>query len=335
MLERNGYDVKGLESSLSTMPIPSDNDASPVVVIDYERVPLEAETEAHLMRWVEAGGVLVLFGKPDSWPAELKLRATTYAETRDLVVVSTPDPDDESIVVSGARVAHKDVIAWKAGVFAEPIAMLGNKVYASKRRIGRGTLLGVANDDLWTNIGLMPKRNAAALVTMIRAASESRLKVRVARPEDGILPPSNPFAALIAAGLGRGAWHALAAAILLFLAYGIRHARPRSAPAAPRRAFVEHVAATGAFYARARARTHALAAYGRFLELRLREVAPRGADATTFLATRSGASPERTAELLARALGAKADEVPKGDELEIIAELRAMLAKALTTTVRR
>lgn len=359
VLERNGYDVKPLSSSLSTMPIPDAKEGAPVVLIDMARVPIEEETEAHLMRWVEAGGVLVLFGKPESWPADLKLRAALNAETRDLRV-STPDPngglidmdaEDEPmsnvgkpIEFSGARVSHQDAFSWRDGVVAEPLALLGNEVYASKRRVGTGYVLAVANDDLWTNVGIMPRRNAAALVTLVRAVSHEPRRLvpirggkvqigdlRVARAEDGIPPPSNPFAALVAAGLGRGAWHALAAAILLFLAYGIRHARPKTAAAKPRRAFSEHVIATGAFYARARARTQALASYGKLIELRLREIAPRGADPAAFLASRSGASPERAAELLARAAAAKTNEIPKGDELELIAELRAMLAKALDT----
>jgi ABC-type glutathione transport system ATPase component len=47
------------------------------------------------------------------------------------------------------------------------------------------------------------------------------------------------------------------------LRIGIRHARARPTVPAARRAFAEHVEATGAFYGRARALGHALAAYGR------------------------------------------------------------------------
>ncbi|MBX3230872.1 MAG: hypothetical protein KIT84_01535 [Labilithrix sp.] len=350
ILAKNGFTVKPLASSLSTMPVPSRGEGAPVVVVDVERVPLDDETEAHLMRWVEGGGVLVLFGSVIAWPSELAPHAVR-ATTRDLFV-STPDPNggledpdtDQSpddvgrpIHFAGARVARHDAFAWKDRVAADPVAFLGRDVYASKRRLGRGLVLGVANDDLWTNVGVMPTRNAAALVTLIRSVSHDLRRplggvtlsdLRVARAEDGIPPPSNPFAALLAAGLGKGAWHALAAAVLLFLCYGIRHARPRAAPTKPRRSFTEHVEATGAFYARARARTHALAQYGRFMELRLRELAPRGTDPTAFLAQRSGASPERAAELYTRALAAKPDELPKGDELELLGELRTMMAKA-------
>lgn len=331
VLARSGYDVKPLGSSLASLPVPEHDDVAPVVVIDTEKVPLESETEAHLLRWVEAGGVLVLFGRPSGWPSELQAREE-IPSTRELGLYAL-DPDEETgaPIRLRARVTRREAFRWKSQDQVV-LATLGQDVYAATRRLGHGVVLGVANDDLWTNAGVMPKHNAAALVTLIRAAARGITELRVAQAEDGIPPPSNPFSALIAAGLGKGAWHALAAALLLFLCYGVRHARPRSAPGAPRRAFVEHVEATGAFYARAPARSHALASYGRFVELYLRELAPRGSDPAAFLASRAGAEPAHVSKLLARALEAKTDEPPEGDELEVIDELRALLAKATTST---
>jgi hypothetical protein len=304
------------------------------------------------MRWVEAGGVLVLFGNVWSWPSELKPKPE-LAETGDLVVV-TPDPNggledmdsDEGaewigapVQIRGARTARRDAFAWKD---SESLGLLGDKTYAAKKHLGKGIVLGVANDDLFTNIGMLPRNNAAALVTLIRAASHDPTRkvamgqdgmttlgdVRIARAEDGIPPPSNPFAALLAAGLGKGAWHALVFAILLFVAYGIRHARPRPAEDKTRRAFAEHVEATGAFYARARAHAHALSAYGRFVEMRLRESAPRGSDPAAYLAHRAGVAPERALSLYQRATQAKSDDEPRGDELTVIEELRKLLDRA-------
>lgn len=354
VLVRNGYTVHPLGSSLATLPVPEREDqGAPVVVIDTERVPLESETQAHVLRWVEAGGVLVLFGRASGWPSEVSAKEDV-ADVRDLEV-DVPDPNDGLVdpeseepadnagrpVRFTARVGRRDAFSWTSADH-QVLARLGRSTYAAKRRFGRGFILGVANDELWTNVGVMPKHNAAALVTLIRAVSHDMRRrhlavdgalgdLRVARAEDGIPPPSNPFAALVAAGLGKGAWHALAAALLLFLCYGIRHARPRAAPGAPRRAFVEHVEATGAFYSRSPARSHALASYGRFVELRLREHAPRGTDPATFLASRTGADPAHVTQLLERAAEARTDELPRGDELDVIAELRTLLAKALTS----
>jgi hypothetical protein len=363
VLRRNGFRVGKLESSLATMPIPDVDEGAPVVIVDVERVALEDETQAHLMRWVEAGGVLVLFGHVEGWPIEIR-PALDSATTRDLVV-RTSDPnggledveaehDDQTgmpIHVTGARAARRDAFAWTD---ATRVASLGSATYAAKRYVGKGIVLGIANDDLFTNLGARAKRNAAGLVTLVRSAAHDLRRrviprhgddglsslndVRVAHMEDGVPPPANPFAALLAAGLGKGAWHALVASILLFLAYGIRHARPRPITRGleTRRAFAEHVAATGAFYGRAHAHTHALAVYGRFLDARLRESMPRGdrgdrGDPAALLAVwsrsrgRPGVDPKRAAELFARAMQAKSEDTPRGDELAVIEELRQML----------
>lgn len=347
ILRRNGFHVGRLMSSLATMPIPDEHEGASVVIVDVERVALQDEAQAHVMRWVEAGGVLVLFGRVEAWPLELRPKAER-AQTRDLVV-RTPDPNggledldsDEGpemigapVAIDGARIARPDAFVWDG---SEALGFLGDQAYAAKRRVGKGLVLGVANDDLFTNVGARPRRNAAALVTLVRAASHDPMRrvsteiggismlgdVRVARAEDGIPPPANPFAALLAAGLGKGAWHALVAAVLLFLAYGIRHARARPEDKETRRAFAEHVEATGALYHRARAHAHALAAYGRFVELRVRE--KRADDPAEFLAARSGVDRARAAELYARATQAKPGDAPRGDELTIIEELRRMM----------
>lgn len=329
VLSRGGFRVARLGSSLATMPMPDERGPVPLVVVDVEQVPLEEEAQAHLLRWVEHGGLLVLFGAPRAWPEELGAKSGS-AGTRDLSV------DTEDGPLAGARVATAQSLSWPG---ADGVATLGDHTYAARKSIGRGNVLGVANDDLFTNLGVARPANAAALVALIQAAAfvndPSRagrpLAIAVARPEDGVPPPSNPFAALLRAGLAKGAWHALAAAIVLFFAYGIRRARPRPAATPARRAFAEHVEATGAFYGRARAVGHALAAYGRFVDLRLRERLPRGADPAAFLAARSGAPLEHAKKVYERAIAAKPDEPPRGDELATIRELRAMLAKALET----
>ncbi len=321
VLTRSGFQTRALGTSLATLPIPEDDAgraAMPLVLIDVEKVPLEDEASAHLMRWVEAGGVLVLFGHPSGWPGELRSKSAS-ATTRDLVVRLDPT------TVTGARTARRDALGWEG---AEPVAFLGTETYAARRSIGRGVVLGVANDDLFTNVGMLPPHNAATLVTLLRAVAHGS-DVRVAHTEDGVPPPSNPFAALVAAGLGKGAWHALVAAALLFLAYGIRHARPRPVARADRRAFAEHVEATAAVYGRARAFAHALHAYGRFVESRLRELTPHGIDPVALLATRSGEDPERVAKLYARAVDANPDAEAEGDELVVIEELRRLLRKAM------
>jgi hypothetical protein len=316
VLRRNGFTVSPLESSLSTMPMPKED--APIVVVDLSRVALEDETVTHLLEWVDAGGHLVLLGDPGEWPQAL-------AAKRDLA--TTRDLDVGHGFVTGARVAKADAVVWST---ATPRASLGDRVYAASLVRGAGLVLGVANADLFTNIGVARPDNAAALVALVRvAAGHRRHAIAVARAEDGVPPPSNPFTALARAGLAKGAWHALAATLLLFLAVGVRQARPRPAAAPARRAFAEHVEATGAFYRRTKAHAIALVAYGRFAEMRLRERIPRGMDPATFLATRAGVPHAEAARVWTRATSAKRDDEPRGDEIATIRELRGLLAKAL------
>jgi hypothetical protein len=335
VLRRSGMDAAYLSTSLAALPIPGRDETAPVVVVDVARVVLEDESAAHLMRWVDAGGVLVLFGAPASWPREL-------AASEDMVSDDHVDVVTASVSARGARVGATRALTWRE---SEPIAWNGKSVYAAHHQHGKGMIVGVAGHELVTNVGVARPQNAGVMVAILdvamadrRARNEERgvtqaatATVRVARPEDGIPPPSNPFSALVQAGLGKGSWHALAAAIVLFLAFGIRHARPRPVVAPARRAFAEHVEATGAFYGRAHALGHALASYGRYAEMRLRERVPRGADPVQFLATRAKVPHEEAARVWKRATEASADEPPRGDELTTIRDLGAMLAKALET----
>lgn len=348
ILRRSGYQVSSLTTSLATMPMPARDAAAPVLVVDVTRVSLEEESEAHLLRWVDGGGVLVLFGPARGWPHGLRsegapeaLPTDAPATERDLTVASG------SVRADGARVAVPRALSW-AG--ATPVAHLGDAVYAARVTRGAGTVLGVAGDDLLTNVGVASPANAVALVALIEAARHARyddafieglgdvglfavapasLHLHIARAEDGIPPPSSPLSSLARAGLGKAAWHALAACLLLFLAYGIRHARPRTSPPPTRRAFAEHVVATGAFYRRARAFGHALAAYGRWAEAKLFERLPRGADPITFLAQRTGRPRDEIERVWKRAREASATDPLRGDELATIRDLRALLAKAL------
>lgn len=316
VLRDAGWNVESLGRSLASLPL-DDMVTAPLVVVDTDLVVLEDDTAAHLVRWVDAGGVLVLFGDPSRWPDEIGARPG-HAGTRDLVIGP----------IHGARVARADALVWKD---AERIASLGEDIYAAWKPIGQGAVMGVANGDLFSNVGMMPAHNAEALRELFEWPGElvSVREIRIARAEDGISPPSGPFAALAAAGLLEGTWHALAAALVLFLAYGIRHARPRPTPTPARRAFTEHVEATAAFYERTRVFPHALAAYGRFVEMRLRERLPRGADPVAFLAARAEVDPEHAARVYRRATEAKTEDEVRGDELATIKELRSMLVKAL------
>lgn len=413
VLEKHGFDVAPLGRSIASVPTEVEkgapgakDDGKPeIIVIDVDRVPLvEDETQAHLMRYIEEGGVLVLFGRPAGWPKDLgaKSGGSTSRELAyqdyDVVLDWTTGRKEKwqrTHTISG-RVAQRTTVDWND---ATAIGWLGKDAekdaYVVRKLVGKGVVYGIASDDIFTNVGILPKHNAAVLLSIMKlAATDARIlrpqsdsddksaqtsdekepsgtgtgrsqddepetdgdddqhgtraksapksappgeegkgvKVRHAQREDAIPPPSSPFAALIAAGLGKGTWHALAATLLLFLAYGIRQARPRDRAPQTRRAFAEHVEATGAFWGRAKALPHALASYGKFVEMRLRERIPRGADPVSFLATRAKVDPETAARVWKRATEAKDDDPVRGDELETIKELRLMLVKAMESS---
>lgn len=320
-LTRDGFTIERLPSSLATVPMPGPNaaDAPNAIVIDATRVAVEREAWTHLLRWVDEGGTLLLFGDVASWPDELAVKPA-FTKLRDVSV-----GDGTGQLVTGARTAHAWALDWPEAV---TVAEIDDKSYAAFQSRGRGQILVVASADFVTNVGIWRRENARALVLLLDAVVERRTPLYFAQPEDGIPPPSNPFAALLRAGLGKALVHGLLAAGILFLAAGIRHARPRVPRRAARRAFTEHVEAAGAFMGRAGATAYALHAYARYAEGRLREHV-RDADVVDFLAKRSGRDREEVKRLWNRATEAKPDDETRGDELATLRELHGLLTKSL------
>jgi hypothetical protein len=313
VLKKQGLTVGRPTSRLASLPMPKEGERT-ATMVDFTRTPLDEETVAHLLRWVKRGGVLVMVGAPSSWPKPLdgKIALTT---SRDVAF-----GDDYK-----GRVSIPAAFSWEGGF---KLALTGDgETFAATRDYGEGRVIGVAGPDLFTNVGMAHAGNAAVVVSLFAAVDCD--DVRIARPEDGTAAPSNPFAALARAGLGPAMLHALVAVGLMFLAVGVRLARATPTLPPRRRAFVEHVEATGAFWARARVAPHALASYVRWAEEHLRARMPRGAaDVPAFLAMRSGTAPEEASRLWTRALESRTDETPKGDELVTLKALSELVKKA-------
>lgn len=344
VLRAQGATVKGLDSSLATMPIPAASERTPAVIVDVEQTSLDDDTRAHLARWVDAGGVLVLAGSPMQWPKEF---GATYAfatgprkitARRLLARAVEPEPgeedddeDPESAIY--ARAEEHGILATDRGLkfkgASEEIAWFDDHTtYAAVVAYGKGRVLCMASDELLTNAGIAHPGNAAALVAILAATSRS--EIRIADPEDGVSPPSTPIAALLRAGLGMGLLHAVPFVLVLFVGAGTRLSRPKPAPPPRRRAFAEHVAAVGALYSRTHNGAHALAAYARFADERLRARMPRGStDVGGFLASRAGMPLDVSQRLWARAMQAKAGAPPLGDELSVLRELSVVYAAAM------
>jgi uncharacterized protein DUF4350 len=362
VMRRQGIRAERLDSALNSLPTP--DDASPAVVVDTERTELDRETRDHLVTWVEAGGTLVLAGAADDWPSAFGLATSRSDAPHELTArrllrrSSGTDDDDNEESTPAARALYADEtqhakladdttlkertgsvlsnkrdsenfeIEWRKG--AERVAWFDDQTtYAAVLPHGKGYVLGIATDELMTNVGLARSGNAAAMIAIFSNAD--RIELRVAQEDDGVAPPSTPIAALSHAGLGVGLVHALVASLVLFFAVGVRLARPRPSPPPRCRAFAEHVEAVGSLYARARAAPHALAVYTRFAEERLRARMPRGAtDVASFLASRAHLPNDVCRRLWARAMAAKAAPLtPLGDELSVLEELSAAYGLAM------
>lgn len=285
---------------IANLPIPAKRDEA--VLFDASRTPLDEDSEPRLIRWIKSGGTLVLVGSPHRWPKAIAARYV--ASTSSEVTVTFTEDDEEQRYP--AHIARHGGFDWGTGF---PLARTADEVtWAATRELGGGRVVAMADVDLITNVGLARPDNAAALVAIMSLVDKPTL--RIARPEDGTTPPSNPFTALVRAGLGLGLGHALVATLLLFVAFGARRTRP--APSVPprRRAFVEHVEATGALWSRTRLAAHALRSYGRWVEEQLRGHPPVADD---------------RAALLERARDARSDEPARGDELKTMKALGDLL----------
>ncbi len=328
LLVREGAKARHVTGSLAALPMSGAE--GPAVIVDTEKTTLDDETKAHLVDWVEQGGVLVLAGSPDTWPSEFWAKSAP-GTSRD-VRVETPCPTEDDACapprVDHARLASPAAMSWPhEGALPSSAQLESGELYGAVRPLDKGWVLGLASPELLTNAGLSVHGNASAVVALLESLDKSDFLV--SKPENGTSPPSNPFAGLLRIGLGLALLHALAFAALLFLSVGIRHARPLPEPLPRRRAFVEHVEATGALYARTRSAGHALAAYAHFVDERLRAKAPRGTGPAAFLAQRSGADPKDTAELYARAMSARSDSPVTGEELFVLRRLSALFSIAM------
>jgi hypothetical protein len=345
LLRRQGLRVVALQGALSSLRAPAPGERAAAVVVDCQETDLDAATRAHLADWVAQGGTLVLLGEPSTWPGAFAAQASRAVDSGTLAVrpllgrgpaagdgdgASDSDSDSDAEDDSAGQEARYGTPEHASLALRPTFAFAGSAdvvasfdaggTYAAVHRHEAGRVFGVASDELTTNVALLRPGNAAAMVALF--SSVDRTELRVAEESDGVSPPSTPLAGFQRAGLGLGLVHGVVAALLLFLAEGVRMARPRPDERSRRLAFAEHVEAVGRLYERARAAPHALAAYARFAEERLRARMPRGAnDVAAFLSLYARRPPEECRRLWARAQRAKDGGPPAGDELAVLAEL--------------
>jgi len=344
LMKKQGFTLKSSEKALARLEPPTAQKPAPPMLLDVQRTDLDTDAVEGLERWVKGGGVLILFGPPWQWPTAF--RATIDpTESLDVTIqgaLPKADCDDLSeeceektkkILERGeppprrARLATPGAFKW-VDQTGTPIAIheSNGAIYASAAAIGAGTVVGVANDDLLTNVGLARPGNAAALIALLAHLPSRELVI--IDEHGGITPSGDPLSALMKAGLGLPIGHALLFAFVLALAVGARMRAPRPLPPSARRAFVEHVEATGALYAFTKSAPHALAAYGRFVTERMRGRMAKGADLATTLAQRADAPKEECQRILDRATLVKAGDARQGDELAVLRDLTELYKRA-------
>jgi hypothetical protein len=331
LLVREGATARHMTGSLASLPMKGG--LGPAVIVNTEKTRLDEETQAHLTAWVAQGGVLIMAGDADDWPKEIWAKRAVGTSRDARVLTPCPAEDDACAPprIDHIRLAAPAAMTWPhEGPFPASAALDSGELYAAVRRYKSGMVLGLASDDLLTNAGLSVHGNPSALVAMLESLEKTDFLVT--RAENGVAPPDNPFAGLVRIGLGPALAQALVFAALLFLSVGIRHARPVPVPPPPRRAFAEHVKATGALYARTRATGHALRAYAEYVDRELRAKAPRGTSSSAFLAQRAESDPASTAASLSRALAARADDKPSGEDLLVLRRLSALFSKAMASS---
>jgi hypothetical protein len=352
LLHRQGFRADYVGGSLASLPLPEPGERAAAVIVDLDRTDIDPETSAHLVEWVSAGGSLVLAGAPEEWPTAFGITQGPFStsvgvEAKRLLAragrdAAGDDPDDDedpddlpastpAAATYASATAHGTVAAsrgLKVGPDADRVAWLDDgTTYAVEVPYGLGWVTGVGSSELFTNVALLRPGNAATALAILSNADREELAV--AQPEDGVSPPSSPVAALERAGLSLGLVHALGAALLLFLAVGVRLTRPVLDPPPARRAFVEHVEAVGELYRRGGHAAHALIAFARFAEQRLRAKVPRGApDMPSVLAARARVPLDVCQRIWSRATSVNA-AAPVGDELGILKELAAVYSLSM------
>jgi hypothetical protein len=305
------------------------------LLVDVTTLPLDEEGWKHILGWTRAGGAIAVFGSPTTMPDDIGARGDfTEARAIHAEFPIEDDDSDDGDVDLGAETPPAAADGWVAHGFTfEPkddtkfgvVARYpDHSTYAAWRALGLGRLVLVANADLLTNAGIAVPGNAAALATILRPLGTPNL--RVLRAENLISAPGNPFIALLRIGLSLPLGHALVAVLFLFLAVGVPLAKPFAPRIPSRRAFAEHVQATGALYAKTNLAAHALARYFAFVDSKVRAKLPRNTgEPAAYLAARGGLDPATCARVWRRASEANPD-APRGDELVVLQELSALVA---------
>ncbi len=293
ILEKQGWTVDTVRRPLEQLK-PGDL-ADRTLFLNLNSVRPTEASWTHIFAWIEDGGRLIVIGDEDHLPKELGTPMGRMAIKSTVVIDPTLGRHDpRAIPVRVDLVDNSTLVPHTPKVSGPSVTSSTNTIaqydtseaYATVVNMGRGSVLVIANHELFVNLGMAFDDHVAAFMTLMQFDPHRHLSL-VSEKENGM--PSNPMSALAKAGFRLAMIQAFIAIVTLFLAVGWRLTRAQSSRQDIRRAFIEHVEAVGGLYARARASRHALRAFARFVEDRLRGRTQRGhADVAETLAALSG-----------------------------------------------
>jgi hypothetical protein len=254
----------GLEPTMRLRSLSSHIEADQIVLLADAR--LEAKSWKDLLEWVDDGGTLIVANQ-DAWLANWPgLQFAAHASSRTQLTVAAGAPAEilgASVVVPGTSelVIPKEVDSWTT------LLERDGSVYAARFEHGDGSLIALADGQLFTNASIAMADNAAFLVAMLGSDQKKvdlvgeltggGSKSPLASVERGKLAP-----VLLQLGL---------ALMLFFLYKGVAFGTLIDPPSAKRRTFADHARALGLLYAKARASGYARSVYGAYALERLRD----------------------------------------------------------------
>jgi hypothetical protein len=290
--------------------------------------PESSESIDPLLSWVGEGGHLYLTF-PTSRMLEighLKLAEASCADHLELTSkdrsvgyrLFAPSPRCMDVLPIAKGETPTDVVIRSA-----------NMAYVATRSYGAGSITYFADDTLLRNAPLSVGDNAYVTVSLLNQPGRV---IEMIGPWTGA-GASSSFAAIRQAGLEPLVWALLAYGLVAAWHYGAAFGKRRDPIVEPRRAFVDHVRALGASYARANASRFALGTYGAWAFDRLRERLSGGQsmgliDLSSVAARRAGLPEGVVVTMLAEAREAQDDgEGRAPSDLAKLDELEKLVAK--------
>lgn len=295
----------------------------PRTLLVFPDAPIDGDGWRNLMRWVRAGGHVVVAGHREQmeddlgigWGsryAEAPIRPVPSAHARLMGFELSVPRFGRLVLEDERRDSVRVLLARTEGSVEEP--------YAVERSFaGGGRMVVFADDGLFKNVALTTGDNAAYVVELFAQLGNEDVEVwdayTGAGSSGGTRGADSPLDSLKESKLAPVLLHLLVLVGLYIVYRGTRFGTPGDPRAMSRRAFSDHARALGLAYSRAKASRHALGLYTVWAIDRLRDrfggARHRGlAPLAEAVAQRTGQDPAQVAQVLTEATSARDEVAP-------------------------